>query len=72
MSVSKHNRTNRRGQVTRPHKVWKKQQNITKALQKWSSSPNRGNKHNSVNPPVDPNVISSNFKYWEGGQSESK
>ena len=78
MSVSKHNRRNRRGQVTRPHSVWKKQQNIGKALRQWVSSEKRANKHNNVNPPVPvdsmPKGIKSNFELdpdmYTGGESK--
>ncbi len=79
MSVAKHNRKNRKGKITRPHKVWKKRQNIVKALTKWANSPKRENKHNSVNPPVQVSdipskAIKSNFELdpdiYTGGESK--
>jgi len=79
MSAATHNKTNRRGKVYLSHKVWKKRQNVIKALRQWANSPNRENKHNNVNPPVQVSdipskVIKSNFELdpdiYQGGESK--
>ena len=53
MSVAKHNKKNRRGEIYLSHKEWKKRQNIAKAKRKYDASPNRilGSKVKKPNTP---------------------